>query len=284
MGGERDLEPRPRRDVITLPRARAPLISVVIPTYEARRTIVGCLESVLGSTTSKPEIIVVDSESTDGTSRLAAPYARVIELKSSITRARLEGVKVARGEFVLNLDADQILSPGVLDQCLSSGCDAAVLEEVALGRGLIARINRLDKRAAQRDWSSNLADTGGPVVPRFYRRSLLLHALLGLPPSIIDLSPSPPHEDALVFRLMRPSLQKIGFVPEAIAHNEEESISRYVRKWIERGKAASRARGTAVDWIVRTQGRRAGGGRVSLLTFPARALRGVPFLLGYYLA
>ena len=90
----------------------APLISVVIPTYNRSSLVSKAIASVLGQTFTNIEIIVVDDSSTDATSDiLTAQFAgKIIYLQhqhnSGLSAARNTGIKASRGEYVAFLDDD----------------------------------------------------------------------------------------------------------------------------------------------------------------------------------
>lgn len=102
-----------------------PRVSIVIPAYNARRTIADAIDSCLAQTYTDFEIIVIDDGSTDGTADLLAarysgePRLRVIrQANSGVSAARNAGILAARGEFVHFLDADDILMPTKLEASL----------------------------------------------------------------------------------------------------------------------------------------------------------------------
>lgn len=89
-------------------------VSVVVPAFQGRATIVGCLDSVLRSVAGRScEIIVVES-SRDGAADLVRarfPGVRVIEpaLRLSAGAARNEGFRHARGRLLLCVDQDCVV-------------------------------------------------------------------------------------------------------------------------------------------------------------------------------
>ena len=84
-------------------------LSVVILTKNEEERIARCLESVIWA----DEIIVVDDESSDGTLELARKYmARVFVKKMEIEgRHRNWSYAKAKNEWVLSLDADEVVTP-----------------------------------------------------------------------------------------------------------------------------------------------------------------------------
>jgi glycosyltransferase involved in cell wall biosynthesis len=90
--------------------SRSPLVTAVIPAYNAERFVADAVESVLAQTYPSVECIVVDDGSTDGTSRTLSRFGTAIQLiatpNGGVSRARNVGIRSARGEFVAFLDAD----------------------------------------------------------------------------------------------------------------------------------------------------------------------------------
>ena len=92
--------------------AQEPLVSVVIPAFNAAATIRRALASVARQDYDPMETIVVDDGSTDDTRRIVAatrePPVRLIELgrNRGPSAARNAGIKAARGKYVAFLDAD----------------------------------------------------------------------------------------------------------------------------------------------------------------------------------
>jgi len=97
-----------------------PLVSVVIPAFNAAHTIGRALESVRCQSYARVQTIVVDDGSTDGTAAAiaadAAPDLRVVRLPENLgaAAARNAGIAVADGEFVAFLDADDEWRPSKL--------------------------------------------------------------------------------------------------------------------------------------------------------------------------
>jgi glycosyltransferase involved in cell wall biosynthesis len=101
-----------------------PLVSVVVPAYNAGETIGNAIQSVLSQTTSDLELIVVDDASTDHTLQqvvaVGDPRLRVLQLErnSGCAAARNRGVENARGRWVAFLDADDEWVPDRLERLL----------------------------------------------------------------------------------------------------------------------------------------------------------------------
>jgi GT2 family glycosyltransferase len=92
------------------------LVSVVIPVWNGRRWLDGCLESIERQTHTVGEVIAVDNGSTDGSVAhlLAAhPRVRVLELgvNTGFAHAVNRGLQAAAGEYVAVLNTDVELAP-----------------------------------------------------------------------------------------------------------------------------------------------------------------------------
>ena len=95
-------------------------ISVVIPTYNRRRFIGHCLDSILQQTLPVDEIILVDDGSTDGTSdwaRSTYPKIKVIQKRNSgVSSARNAGIQRAKSTWIAFLDSDDVWLPQKMER------------------------------------------------------------------------------------------------------------------------------------------------------------------------
>lgn len=90
-----------------------PLISLIIPSYNAKQTLGKCLHSVIQQSYSNLEIIIIDDGSTDETYKIYDDFQskdqRIKVFKqdnSGVSRARNNGVKTATGEYICFVDSD----------------------------------------------------------------------------------------------------------------------------------------------------------------------------------
>jgi glycosyltransferase involved in cell wall biosynthesis len=96
-----------------------PLVSILIPCYNAAPWLAATLESALAQTWPNKEIILVDDGSSDGSvaiaQRFAARGVRVFSRPNAgASAARNHALREAHGDFFQFLDADDLLSPGKL--------------------------------------------------------------------------------------------------------------------------------------------------------------------------
>lgn len=92
-------------------------LSIIIPAYNAEAYLPQCLDSILAQEHSGCEVIVVDDGSTDGTATLLERYpdVKVIhQANRGMSTARNRGLDEARGEYILFVDSDDLLTDGAL--------------------------------------------------------------------------------------------------------------------------------------------------------------------------
>ena len=166
-----------------------PLVSIIITTKNEEKNIGNCLKSIINSnialeqyrhidkkkkesirlksykakSLSKPlsyEIIVVDNNSTDRTKEIARKYTSHVYNKGPERSAQRNYgmIEKARGEYVMYLDADMILSPTVIKkavekfqssnfkpQASSATLVALYIPEIVLGNSFWSRVRRFER-------------------------------------------------------------------------------------------------------------------------------------------
>ena len=144
-------------------RASRVHLSIVVPTFNEAdniRVLIERLSRVLRNTSY--EVIVVDDDSPDGTWRVAQELAgkgypvRVIRRigERGLGTAIIRGLREARGEFIVVMDADlqhpPEIVPKLYEEALRSGADVVVASRYAKGGGVKgwSRIRLLISRAA----------------------------------------------------------------------------------------------------------------------------------------
>lgn len=99
-------------------------ISVIIPVYNGEQFIARAIESVLAQTVKPFEIIVINDGSKDGTLNILNSYGGKIRAVSipngGVSNARNTGIKMAQGDCVAFLDADDVWHPNKLEQQLKA--------------------------------------------------------------------------------------------------------------------------------------------------------------------
>ena len=93
--------------------------SVIVPIYGVEKYIRECVDSILCQNFDDFELILVDDGSPDGCPKICDEYGaadkrvRVIHKQNGgLVSARQEGIKAAKGRYVINVDGDDFIEPG----------------------------------------------------------------------------------------------------------------------------------------------------------------------------
>ena len=96
--------------------------SVIVPVYKVEKYLSGCIESVLNQTFSDFELILVDDGSPDTCPQICEEYAKkdnrikvVHKPNGGLASARRAGIKMAGGDYVFNLDSDDLIEKDTLE-------------------------------------------------------------------------------------------------------------------------------------------------------------------------
>lgn len=122
-----------------LPSDFAPLVSVIVPCYNAEKTLEKCLLSVLNQKYSNLEVIAADDGSDDGTydilKSLSDKYSNLKVLRcghSGVSAARNEALRHACGKYIQFADSDDYVLPDftkkLVDAMNNSDADLAICD------------------------------------------------------------------------------------------------------------------------------------------------------------
>jgi len=196
-----------------------PLVSVVITTKNEEKNIETCLQSIRSQTFKNIELIVVDNFSEDQTAELAEKYNAKVYFKGNERSAqRNYGAKVARGEYLIYLDADMILSPTVIEECIAKckcdDVDALYVPERIVGDGFWIKVRDFERSF----YTGTVIDA-----VRFVRRNLFLQ-VGGFDETLVG------PEDWDFDRKIR-KISRTGVTIVPLYHNEGQfSMKRYLKK------------------------------------------------------
>ena len=101
-----------------------PLVSAIVPCYNAERYVGDAVDSILGQTYRPVEVIVVDDGSTDRSLEVLRRFGDRVRAcrqpNAGVGAARNRGVALARGSFLAFLDADDVWPAGKLDRQMAA--------------------------------------------------------------------------------------------------------------------------------------------------------------------
>jgi glycosyltransferase involved in cell wall biosynthesis len=138
--------------------SHAPLVSIVIPAYNVAQFISETLATVFAQTFTDFEVIIVNdgSPDTEEFERALQPYIdRICYLKQEnrgASAARNTGLRVARGELIAFLDADDLWAPNYLAEQLrflsEQGCDLVCADANYFGDAVATKQTYMDSLMA----------------------------------------------------------------------------------------------------------------------------------------
>jgi glycosyltransferase involved in cell wall biosynthesis len=101
-----------------------PLVSILIPAYNADRWIADAIQSALNQTWQRKEIIIIDDGSVDQTASVASQFASrgvtvVVQNNQGAASARNHAFSICRGDLIQWLDADDLLAPDKIEKQVS---------------------------------------------------------------------------------------------------------------------------------------------------------------------
>jgi glycosyltransferase involved in cell wall biosynthesis len=213
-------------------------VSVIIPTRNSEKILKKCLQSINLQTFSQLEVVIVDAFSSDETIKIAKGYpVKVLQAKGFQSRARNIGIQNSKGNFVLFLDSDQVLSKTVIEACLklcqNGGVGMVRIPEFFVGDGFWSDCsavwrNSYDKVEAKYGESIGLVHGK----PRFFKRDELEKA------GLFDESLLWGEDYDLYERLKRQGVREAVCVP-VLYHFEAVSLKQFLLKNLRYGDSMS---------------------------------------------
>ena len=99
-------------------RGPVPMISIIVPCYNASSTLRTTVDSILAQSYPEKEVIIIDDGSMDGSAEIIKSYGNAVTARSQpnlgASAARNHGSRLARGDYIQYVDADDILTPNTL--------------------------------------------------------------------------------------------------------------------------------------------------------------------------
>lgn len=187
------------------------MVSCIVTTRNEEKVIGTLLESIKSQSYKDIEIILVDNNSTDKTVQIARKFTKKVFNKGPERSVQRNfGVKKARGEYALILDADMVLTKNVLKDLVETvrkdKYKAMVIPEKSFGIGFWAKCKAFEREFYVGEESIEAA--------RFFKRSIFLKF------DGYDTSMTGPEDYDLPLRMKKRGL-KIGRIKSYILHNEK---------------------------------------------------------------
>lgn len=185
---------RPARIAATVEELKAilmPRVSIIVPVYNAEKTLSRCVDSILNQTYKEFELILVDDGSTDASGAICDEYAgkdvriHVIHKENSgVSDSRNQGIAEAGGEYLQFLDSDDWISPDATALFVRTAeeqqCDMVIADfyrvkgERVSQKGAIEEAGLMDKAGYAANMMQRPADFYyGVLWNKLYKRSVI---------------------------------------------------------------------------------------------------------------
>ena len=130
-----------------------PMVSIIITTKNEEKNIKFCLQSIRHQQYQQDrlETIIVDNHSTDKTLEISRQFTDKVFTKGPERSAQRNYgmLQIARGEYVMFVDADMILSPRLITRCVETiirgKYSALQVPEIVLGKKFLSRVRRFER-------------------------------------------------------------------------------------------------------------------------------------------
>jgi len=261
------------------------LVSITIPTFNSEKTLENTLKSVKNQSYKDIEIIIVDGYSKDKTLEIAKKFGcKIVQCEGGLLEARIKGVRESKGEYVLLLDSDQILEKDVLERAVREmdTYDSLWFFERAYNRERwLPSLYDADRLLVQTYWKPE----EDIVLPRFFKKNLLLKAYGNIPEKHINICGAQDH--IVLWHEFKKISDKNWFVRNAVKHIEPDSLVKLFKKQYRWGKTTKAFYKTGVyrELITKKDSFRKfrfEKFKWSIKSFVLRILRGIPYKFGFW--
>ena len=149
-------------------------ISITIPVYNSEPYLEKCLDSIMGQTYKKLEIICVDDDSTDNSLVILKKYA-AIDDRIKVIHKKNEGVSIARNTGLENANGDYVLFVDSDDWIESTTCEIALKNLVEQNTDLVIWTYIRERKGESKEkeiFDTDLVFTEEEVQKKLHRRMI----------------------------------------------------------------------------------------------------------------
>src|SRR5579883_1707116 len=218
------------------------MLSVIIPVFNGETTLTSCIRSAQAQHGIDTEILVIDDGSTDRSAAVAQSFGPKVRLftgpNGGVSAARNRGIAAASGEWIVFLDADDLLLPETLrrrlDAADTTGADVIVCDwqDFVDEKDLAGcRVNSPDMEALSRDPEVACATSWKPAVNALMFQKASIEKVGGFPEDLEIV------EDArLLFDLACRGARfahsahlgaRVRYVPQSLSRSDPARFWRY---------------------------------------------------------
>lgn len=213
---------------------------VSIPTYNSENTVGKAIESVKNQSYEDIDCNIVDSYSKDTTVEIAEQLnTKAILYKGKLLGARYEGFIHSTADYVIFMDSDQVLNEDMIERLNvllnENPYDMVILEEKSYKTDTYTeKMFNLDRENVHKQYSYNISADQGVLLPRVFKKSLLTEAFKNIDPALYPEVVS--HDHAIIYYEATKLSKDIGFLKDAVFHQEPKSLQEVFHHFIRFGK------------------------------------------------
>jgi glycosyltransferase involved in cell wall biosynthesis len=172
-----------------------PLVSIIIPVYNAEKYLNQCIESILNQTYKNIEVILVNDGSSDNSGIICDNYANtdnrikvIHQINQGVSSARNRGIENSKGEFLSFVDSDDWILDKYLEDLLSpfleeKNVDLVICDFIkdSMDIGPISEFKKIIyndddiKKNVKEDVNSDKRIFGYSVVAKCFRKCIILN-------------------------------------------------------------------------------------------------------------
>ncbi len=168
-----------------------PLVSIIVPVYNAEKTISRCIESILGQEYINFELLLMDDGSKDESGRICDSFAkndtriRVIHKENSgVSDTRNLALNLAQGKYLQFLDADDWITPNAtrtfVESAETANADMVICDFYRVIDKRVSQKGSIDEEGllTQEEYASHMMENPadfyyGVLWNKFYRRDII---------------------------------------------------------------------------------------------------------------
>ena len=162
-----------------------PKLSIIIPAYNAEKYINECIDSILRNSQnslSQTEIIIINDGSTDRTLEKLEKYKEYKNIhiyttkNQGVSAARNYGIKLAKGNWITFIDADDKVTEGFIDEHIIKLKDNTLLKTKILTNENTSPINKIKAASIQQLLLKiNYGEIPAFIFSYFYKKDTIKH-------------------------------------------------------------------------------------------------------------
>ena len=265
-------------------KMKKPLVSINIPTFNSEKTLGNTIWSVMNQSYKNIEIIIIDSYSDDKTLNVAKNYnTKIVMCKGKLLESRIAGINNSKGKYVLLLDSDQILERTAIQRAVHemNSNDYLWFYETSYNYDkLLPSFYNADRILTQKYLDEDV------VLPRFFKINILKKAIDNIPKKYISIVGAQDH--IVINEEIRKLSLNIGMINNAVFHIEPENLIQLFKKQYRWGVTTRDFYNKNIYRELITKKNKFRNFYfnhpiMSIKSFILRILRGVPYMIGFYL-